>query len=220
MIDEIDENVKTPEVVRVFDDRYEAMPLFCDEVITPPKMKSILVKDGIMMNVDLPESSNLKVTPAVLSLPGPRPVLISDLPKVFSFIPKSPIISIFSNLNHLDINPNCNIPVYFDDFLTLAWLAFLIPDQTKEPAPSCKEIEDLEEDEIMEIAPAQFTPRKRRPVKVKEELDEEFLRCSKRNTKPEGFKTPQKKEKAQEKRTPRRRGRMPKRRCLSQCPWP
>jgi hypothetical protein len=80
-------------------------------------------------------------------------------------------------------------------------LAFLIPDQTKDQSPSRKEFEKLDDDEVMEIAPAQFTPRKRRAVKVKEQLDEEFLRCSKRNAaKRAGFKTPQNKDKAQEKR--------------------
>ena len=141
----------------------------------------------------------MKTVPAVVALPGPRSVPIRDLPKVFLFIPKAPQSRCYFNLNFLDIDPNCYIPDYFDDFLTLAWLAFLIPDQTKEPTPTRKEIEDMDEDDVMEIAPAQFTPRKRRAIKVKEQLDEEFLRRSKRNAvKRAGFKTPQKKRSTQE----------------------
>ena len=136
----------------------------------------------------------MKTVPTVVALPRSRPVLISDLPKVFLFIPKAPQSRCYFNLNFLDIDPNCYIPNYFDDFLTLAWLAFLIPDQTKEPTPTRKEIKDMDEDDVMEIASAQFTPRKRRAVKVKEQLDEEFLRRSKRNAvKRASFKTPQKK---------------------------
>jgi len=132
----------------------------------------------------------VKTVPTVVALPGPRSVPIRDLPKVFLFIPKAPQSRSYFHLNFIDIDPNCYIPDYFDDFLTLAWLAFLIPDQTKEPTHTRKEIED----DVMEIAPAQFTPRKRRAVKVKEQLDEEFLRRSKRNAVMRaGFKTPQKK---------------------------
>ena len=150
----------------------------------------------------------MKTVPAVVVLLGPRPVLIRDLPKVFHFIPKTPQSKSYFNLNLLDIDPNCYIPDYFDDFLTLVWLAFLILDQTKEPTPTRKEIEDMDEDDVMEIAPAQFTPRKRRAVKVKEQLDEEFLRRGKRNAvKRAGFKTP------------RRRG-APRKTCSSQCPSP
>lgn len=145
----------------------------------------------------------MKANAALVALPGPQPVLIRDLPKVFTFIPKAPQCSCLIHLNLLDIDPNYPVLEYFDDFLTLAWLAFLIPDQTKEPTPTRKEHEDLDEEDVMEISPAQFTPRKRRAVKCKEQLDEEFLRRSKRNAaKRSGFKTPQKKisqkEKAQE----------------------
>ena len=150
----------------------------------------------------------MKTVPTVVALPGPRSVLISDLPKLFLFIPKAPQSRSYFNLNLLDIDPNCYIPDYFDDFLTLAWSAFLIPDQTKEPTPTRKDIEDTDEDDVMEIAPAQFTPRKRRAVKVKEQLDEEFLRRGKRNVvKRAGFKTP------------KRRG-APRERCSSRCPSP
>ena len=77
------------------------------------------------------------------------------------------------------------------DFLTLAWLAFLFPDQTKAPAPSLKELDDLDAEDIMEISADQFTPRKRRAVKVKEQLDDKYLRRSKRNVaKLGGYKSP------------------------------
>lgn len=95
------------------------------------------------------------------------------------------------HLSALDIDANSYIPKYFDDFLTLAWLAFLLPNQTKEPAPSLKELEELSEDDIIEISANQFTPRKRRAIKIKEELDDKFLRRSKRNAaKLGGFKSP------------------------------
>ena len=100
-----------------------------------------------------PENSSGKTVP-VVALHGPRPVLFRDLPKVFLFIPKAPQSRSYFNLNLLDIDPNCYIPDYFDDFLTLAWLAYLIPDKTKQPTPTRKEIEDMDEDDVMEIAPA------------------------------------------------------------------
>lgn len=109
-----------------------------------------------------PESSAVQANTAMVALPGPRPILIRGLPKVFTFTPKAPQRSCLIHLNLLDIDPNYPIPEYFDDFLTLAWLAFLIPDQTKEPAPTRKELEDLDEEDVMEISLAQFTPRKRK----------------------------------------------------------
>jgi hypothetical protein len=42
--------------------------------------------------------------------------------------PKTLLLAFFIYLNHLDIDPNLPIPAYFCDFLTLAWMAFLIPD--------------------------------------------------------------------------------------------
>jgi hypothetical protein len=47
-------------------------------------------------------------------------------------------------------------------------LAFLLPDQTKEPTPSLKELDELDDEEIMEISTNQFTSRKKKVVKVKE----------------------------------------------------
>jgi hypothetical protein len=75
----------------------------------------------------------------------------------------------------LDIDSNTYILAYFVDFLTLAWLAFLLPDQTKEPTPSLKELDELNDEEIMEICADQFTPRKRKAIKVKEQMDERYL---------------------------------------------
>ncbi|CAD6221580.1 unnamed protein product [Miscanthus lutarioriparius] len=58
---------------------------------------------------------------------------------------------------------------------------------------SLEEVEELEDEDVMEISPAQFTPRKRRAVKVKEQLDDKFLRRSKRNgVKLDGYKSPRK----------------------------
>jgi len=142
------------EIANAFEDRYEPVSLLYDEVIPPPKVKSILVKVDRKLFDAPPENSSVKTVPTVVALPRSRPVLISDLPKVFLFIPKAPQSRSYFNLNLLDIDPNCYIPDYFDDFLTLAWLAFLIPDQTKEPTPTRKEIEDMDEDDVMEIAPA------------------------------------------------------------------
>lgn len=70
----IADSVKTPEVVRVFEDRYEPVSLLCDEVLSSPRMKSVLIKDGLGF-ANLPGSSSPKITSAVFSLPGPRPVL-------------------------------------------------------------------------------------------------------------------------------------------------
>jgi len=75
-----------------------------------------------------------------------------DINKVLGFISKSPTPSAFIFLNHLDINPNLPIPPYFCDFLTLAWLAFLIPDQDMDKTPSRVELKEITEEEVMEIS--------------------------------------------------------------------
>lgn len=57
--------------------------------------------------------------------------------------------------------------------------------------PSHEEIDELDDDDLKEISPAQFTPRKRRAVKAREQIDDRFLRRSKRNAaKLGGFKSP------------------------------
>lgn len=45
----VDAIEKSPEVFNVFYDRYESVSLLCDEVIPPPKMKSVLVKDDLLV---------------------------------------------------------------------------------------------------------------------------------------------------------------------------
>jgi hypothetical protein len=54
-------------------------------------------------------------------------------------------------------------------------LAFLLPNHTKEPTPSLKQLDELNDEEIMETTANQFTPRKRRAIKVKEQLDDKDL---------------------------------------------
>lgn len=152
-----------------------------------PKMKSVVVRDLFPS-----QSKDGPSVAAKMMFPGPRPILIRDLPKVFlTFISRSIHSTTFRNLLVLDIDANTYIPQFFVDFLTLAWLAFLIPDQTKEPTPSLKELEELSDEDIMEISANQFTPRKRRAVKVKEQLDDRYLCSSKRNAaKHGGYKRP------------------------------
>lgn len=49
MTTKVDAIEKSPEVFNVFYDRYESVSLLCDEVIPPPKMKSVLVKDDLLV---------------------------------------------------------------------------------------------------------------------------------------------------------------------------
>ena len=68
----------------------------------------------------------------------------------------------------------------------MSHLAFLLPPQIKEPIPDLNAAADVD---VMEISPEKFIPRKRRAVKVKEQLDDIFLRRSKRTAlKLHGFK--------------------------------
>ena len=62
-----------------------------------------------------------------------------------------------------------------------------------------------EDEEVVEIPPLAFqSPRKRRVVKLKERLDDSFLRCSKRlSTELNGFKDPQVAKKATTESMPR-----------------
>lgn len=74
---------------------------------------------------------------------------------------------------------------------------------------------------MMEISPAHFTPMKRRAVKCKEQLDEEFLRRSKRNAaKCSGFKTPQKKKLSRKKKKKTQEDEAQKDDVLEPNPWP
>jgi len=79
-----------------------------------------------------------------------------DINKVFCYISKSRDPSFFIFLNHLDINPDLPIPPYFCNFLTLAWMAFLIPDQDMDEAPTRAELKEITEEEVMEISRHQF----------------------------------------------------------------
>lgn len=86
---------KTPEVVRVFDDRYELVSLLCDEMIPSPKVKFVAVvvqRDHKMMTVDFMAGSS-KMGTVSPAFHGPCPVLISDLPKVLFFLTKVPALS-------------------------------------------------------------------------------------------------------------------------------
>lgn len=156
-------------------------------VPSAPKIKSVVVR-GLFPSKPVDEGSS-----TAAFFPGPCLVLVSDLPKVLllMLIHKSIPNTSFRNLSLLDIDSNIYIPEYFDDFLTLAWLAFLLPDQTKEPATSLTELDELTDEDIMEISADQFTLRNRRVVKAKEQIDDIFLRCSKGNATKHGvFKSP------------------------------
>lgn len=102
-----------------FDDRYVS-DLRCDEVLTPPRMKSVvvIVEKEQMVNVD-PTADSSKINIGNL-FPRPRPVLINDLSKVLTFICRFSPSNHFHSLSLLDINPDTYIPEYFCDFLTLA----------------------------------------------------------------------------------------------------
>jgi hypothetical protein len=68
----------------------------------------------------------------------------------------------------------------------LSHLAFLLPPEFKEPIPDLNAAADMD---VMAISPDKFIPRKRRAVMVKEQLDDIFLRRSKRTAlKLHGFK--------------------------------
>lgn len=81
----------------------------------------------------------------------------------------------------MDIDPNSIIPSYFNDLPLLAHLALLLPSQINEPPVDKEALRQIleEDDDLVEILGANFTPRKRRHVKAKEQLDEAFLRRSK-----------------------------------------
>lgn len=140
------------------------------------------------------------VGPSIKSIIVGGPVLIPKsksplqpraLLKVSTFINKSIYASIFSWLSLLDIDPNTIIPPFINDPSLLVYLAFLLPPQIN-VAPLEKEALKMlqeEDDDLMEISGTNFTPRKRRHVKVREQLDDSFLRSSKRiYGKQAGFK--------------------------------
>lgn len=113
---------------------------------------------------------------------GPSPAFIS---KVLNFISKIPRANLFALLSLIDIDYDTAIPSYFDDPYLMVRLARLLPPQITEPLENM-----LDDDELMEITGENFTPRKRRATKPKEQLDDRFLRHSKRNAvKLDGYKT-------------------------------
>jgi hypothetical protein len=66
--------------------------------------------------------------------------------------------------------------------LEILYVVFLLPTQINDPPMEKEALKQLleEEDDLVEISGANFTPRMRRHVKVKEQLDDRFLRRSKR----------------------------------------
>lgn len=127
-------------------------------------------------------------------------VVPSLLKQVYTFIPFSPPHSLFKSLSKLFIDHDTAIPSYFNDDHLLVHLAFLLDpqlgDQSLEKVAFDYLTDEDEEDvegadlEILEEAPAVFvTPRKKRVLKVKEKLDDSFLRRSKRLAKKfDGYK--------------------------------
>lgn len=115
-------------------------------------------------------------------------VIPSILQKVLHFISVNPTNSSFSSMNLLNINHGTLIPNYFNDTRLLIHLAFLLYPQISGAGLenialdylSADEDEDVDI-EILDEAPAVFqTPRRRRPKKVQENLDDSFLRRSSR----------------------------------------
>jgi len=111
--DDVTENIPF-----VFEDRYQPIPPGFTK--DSPKVKSIVMPAN---RGTFPRDSTVKLNVTL------------DINKVLGFISKTPTPSTFIFLNHLDINPDLPIPPYFCDFLTLAWLAFLIPDQDMDKTP-------------------------------------------------------------------------------------
>jgi len=156
----------------VFGDRYQPIPPGFNR--DSPRIRSVIV------GTTWEERSNASPVKLNLNL---------DINKVFNYISKSPASSVFIFLNHLDINPDLPIPSYFCDFLTLAWLAFLIPDQDMDVTPTRAELLEITEEEVMEISGNQFTQKKRKISKTKQQMHDRHLRRSKRSTiKQGGFK--------------------------------
>ena len=64
------------------------------------------------------------------------------------------------------------------------------PEETWKDLINVEEVQDQDEDDVVEISkPPVATPRKRRANKLREPMDEQFLRRSKRNAeKLDGFK--------------------------------
>ncbi|KAF8748660.1 hypothetical protein HU200_012880 [Digitaria exilis] len=116
-----------------------------------------------------------------------------------------PSSSIFRNLKHLFISLDTCVHSYVCDTDVRRYLACIAFDPSKQNERSpgfigplrlalplvSYPVSDDEDSEVQEIPmiPGSVTPRKRRPRKLKEPLDESFLRRSKRNNKAHGFRT-------------------------------
>lgn len=151
-----------------------------------PKLKSVIVSDRPVM------TAARVLFPAAPFVPPPAPV-IPVLSKVLNFISKIPASSHFIFLTVLDIDYDTIIPPYFNDRLTLARLVLILPPQINEPVGGLSSLlEEEEEEDVVEISDPDFTPRKRRATRAKEQIDDRFLRRSKRNAANlDGFKSPQ-----------------------------
>jgi len=159
-------------VASIFADRYQPIPPGVNR--DSPRIKSVVV------GTTWKELSNASPVKLNLNL---------DISNVFNYISKSPASSIFIFLNLLDINPDLPIPPYFCDFLTVAWLAFLIPDQDMDVTPTRAELLEITEEEVLEISGNQFTQKKRKISKTKQQMHDRHLRRSKRSAiKQGGFK--------------------------------
>lgn len=127
----------------------------------------------------------------LLASSNKSPLQPCTLFKVLSYVNKSMPVSFLTWLNSLDINPDTFIPHFFNDFYLWAQLACLLPSQSNESPMDRKAMKELlsEDDDLMEISGTNFTSRKRRHAKLKEQLDDSFLRRSKRlSEKTAGFK--------------------------------
>lgn len=145
------------------------------------------------------------------------------LQKVLNFISVSPSSNFLRNLSLIDIDHNTMIPSFFNDSHILVHLVFLLHPQladhslekialdyqddndedvneevadegAAEPADEPEETDDDADLQVLDGPPAMFlTLCKKRALKVKEKLDDSFLRRSKRiSNKLQGFKDAEK----------------------------
>lgn len=172
-----------------------------DNVDMTDHSTEVIETNSVPLNPEAVNVGGKMIGPAVPSdAPGPSiksivvggPVLISAsksplqpraLFKVLNFLTKNVPSSHFSWLSLMDIDPNTPIPSFINYPYLLVHLAFLLPPQNKDPSLEKEELKLLQEEDdedLMEISGTNFTPRKRRHVKVREQLEDSFLRCSKR----------------------------------------
>lgn len=162
-------------------DRFEVAlaPEFAAQSPVPvplPKVKSIVIKEPTWA----PESSTA--------------VKRKLFTKVLCFLTNVPSYRPYSRLHTCDIDPDLPIPYFFKDLSTLAHLICMMPPQITDPnaegivmkmlGDGGQETAEGDDDlDLVEIPrPADFTPRKKRAKKLMEQVDDQFLRCSKRVT--------------------------------------